>query len=454
MTNLENSSGTLYNAKTVIIHMVMITSVCIAFGIINILSKAVAVGVVTLVMGGIVPAVSIAMKNKTAITTQGFFLSVAQLLTIIIISAAKHELHTMFALMLASMAVASIYCNVKCLITHWIIMDAASLIGLVFKSFFYAEESMFTILKGILSINICAVALVYVIKACVKFMKKIQDAQRESEGLVEDVNAKMEDVNRLMENQKSVVASVSGITVNLRESVSGLKDISLEMSSSAEEQERTISEITDDIANLGAETDKSLNAASRARTAAEESTRMLTENNSEVDKMLTAMEEINNSSVEIGTIIKTIEDIAFQTNILALNASIEAAHAGTMGKGFAVVADEVRNLATKSDEAAKSTSVLISSSIKSVESGSQIAQSVAEKMKEAIDISKQSAEFSVMIEKLTANQNASMDSMRVKMERMSESVAKGLDISVKNTEIAQAVADEVQRLNEAVEVKG
>lgn len=121
-----------------------------------------------------------------------------------------------------------------------------------------------------------------------------------------------------------------------------------------------------------------------------------------------------------------------------------------MGKGFAVVADEVRNLATKSDEAAKSTSVLISSSIKSVESGSMIAQSVADKMKEAIDVSKQSAEYSVMIEKLTESQNESMDSMRAKMDEISAAVAKGLDVSVKNTEIAQAVADEVQNLNETV----
>lgn len=451
MANTENSSAALYNAKTITIHMVLITIVCVAFGVINLVSQAWAVGAATLAMGGIVPAVTITIRKKTAVTAQVFFLSIAQLLTIIIISAAKHELHTMFALMLASMAVASIYCNIKCLTVHWVIMDAVSLAGMVFKNFFYGEESMTTILKGILSINVGAIVLVYLIKACVKFMNDIQSAHSRSEGLVDEVNAKMEDVNRLMENQKNVVASVSDIAVNLRESVLGLQDISLSMSGSAEEQERTIAEIADDISELKTETDKSLDAASKARDAADKSTRMLTENNYEVDKMLEAMNGISDSSMRIETIIKTIEDIAFQTNILALNASIEAARAGNMGKGFAVVADEVRNLASKSNEAAKSTSALIRTSIESVESGSRIAQTVAEKMRQAIEISGQSAEYSVMIEELTAKQTDSMNSMLTKMQQMSESVAKGLEISVKNTEIAQSVADEVENLTSTVD---
>lgn len=88
-------------------------------------------------------------------------------------------------------------------------------------------------------------------------------------------------------------------------------------------------------------------------------------------QLTVATENISQSSAKISSIIRTIEDIAFQTNILALNASIEAAHAGTAGKGFSVVAEEVRSLATRSGQAAQDTSTLIDRSVQDIRVGTQ-----------------------------------------------------------------------------------
>lgn len=93
--------------------------------------------------------------------------------------------------------------------------------------------------------------------------------------------------------------------------------------------------------------------------AAEADTRMT--------ELIESTKKIDQSSAKIVSIIKTIEDIAFQTNILALNASIEAARAGSAGKGFSVVAEEVSNLAAKSSEAAQDTGVLIGHSMQDIQ---------------------------------------------------------------------------------------
>lgn len=102
--------------------------------------------------------------------------------------------------------------------------------------------------------------------------------------------------------------------------------------------------------------------------------------NEKMIQMLDAMNDIDKSSNEINIIIQAINDISYQINLLALNASIEAARAGDAGKGFAVVANEVKVLASKSAEAVKNTKVLIENSIKAVNRGVNIAKETAKSL--------------------------------------------------------------------------
>jgi methyl-accepting chemotaxis protein len=84
---------------------------------------------------------------------------------------------------------------------------------------------------------------------------------------------------------------------------------------------------------------------------------------------MAVMDEIRNSSQRIAEVISVMDEVAFQTNLLAINAAVEAAHAGDAGKGFAVVANEVRGLAQRSADAAKDIRALIAASSKQIASG-------------------------------------------------------------------------------------
>jgi methyl-accepting chemotaxis protein len=89
-------------------------------------------------------------------------------------------------------------------------------------------------------------------------------------------------------------------------------------------------------------------------------------------KTALSMDEINHEVLAINDAISIIDQIAFQTNILSLNAAVEAATAGEAGKGFAVVAGEVRNLASRSAEAAKEIKAMVENATTKTYNGKQI----------------------------------------------------------------------------------
>ncbi len=151
------------------------------------------------------------------------------------------------------------------------------------------------------------------------------------------------------------------------------------------EQASSIQELNASIEEVATETKKNAGRANDANERALEVRTYAEAGNTQMTKMIAAMDDINLSSNNISKIIKVIDDIAFQTNILALNAAVEAARAGSHGKGFAVVAQEVRNLAVKSAEAVKETSSLIEGSIDKVNMGTKIADETAISLKEILE---------------------------------------------------------------------
>lgn len=218
----------------------------------------------------------------------------------------------------------------------------------------------------------------------------------------------------------------------------------------ATEQASSVEELAASITEISGQVKQNADNSSKADAMATDATLAITTSNEQMQKLMSAMNDINAKSVEISKIIKTIEDIAFQTNILALNAAVEAARAGAAGKGFAVVADEVRNLAGKSAEAAKNTTALIEGSVTSIVQGVKLAESTAKDLLGAVENVKQTTTIIDDITKASNEQATSIEQVTIGVDQISAVVQTNSATSEESAAASEELSSQANMLKDLV----
>ncbi len=174
--------------------------------------------------------------------------------------------------------------------------------------------------------------------------------------------------------------------------------------------------------------------------------------NSTVGEMSCSMEEINASSKKISEITRVIDSIAFQTNLLALNAAVEAARAGEHGKGFAVVADEVRNLAQRSANAAKDTTVLIDDCIAKADNGVNIAGKGIEAMQEIVSNIKKVNGLTKEISNASVEQSEGISQVSEAVQQMDQVTQQNAAGAEETAAASEELSSQAQSLMEQVKL--
>ena len=161
------------------------------------------------------------------------------------------------------------------------------------------------------------------------------------------------------------------------------------LSQGATEQASSLEEITSSTTEISGQTRQNTENALKMNSLAKEAQENAEKGNNQMKDLVSAMSDINTSAEEIKKVVKAIDDISFQINLLALNANVEAARAGKYGKGFAVVAEEVRNLAVRSANSVKDTTRMVEEAISNIQRGNVLVEGTATQLDEIVGGSSQ-----------------------------------------------------------------
>jgi len=259
-------------------------------------------------------------------------------------------------------------------------------------------------------------------------------------------------LNRAVEKLNSTLQEVAESAASASTSSQELAAASEAIASGAQEQAASLEETSASLEQITATVRQSSDNANQASQLASSSKDSALQGQEVVANAITAMSEINASSAKISDIISTIDEIAFQTNLLAVNAAVEAARAGDEGRGFAVVASEVRSLAQRSAVAAKEIKVLIQDTLRKVEAGSGLVNRSGETLQGIVGSVKRVTDIVGEIAAASGEQSTGIEQVNTAVTQMDQVTQSNSAQTEELSATAQSLAEQAARLMELVSI--
>lgn len=236
--------------------------------------------------------------------------------------------------------------------------------------------------------------------------------------MVASIKQNIEQSKNLVQEQSGVVQRVKQVAVALSDTSKQTLHVSESIAADTVTQKQYMSTLLSDMDNLLLKSKKSEDISNEFVNNANDMLQNMNQTSEDMNQMMNSIKSISETAEKIKNIIGNIDSIAQSTNMLSLNASIEAARAGQAGKGFAVVATQIGSLAGESTSASKTTSDLIIATLNAIESGEKFAQKANEEFKKVISDTTKSQQtilelINIFKEQASMVQNATSDINRI-----------------------------------------
>ncbi len=247
-------------------------------------------------------------------------------------------------------------------------------------------------------------------------------------------------VSLMLKPLKTIIA---GLTESYKHFLSVSEQIAASGQSLAEgsaQQAASTEETSGALEEVSSMSGQNADAAKKADALEKETGQLIQKANMSIAELIRSIEEITTASYETFNIIRQIEEIAFQTNLLSLNAAVEAARAGSAGAGFAVVADEVRNLAMRAGQAAKNTGEIIEKTVSKIRNGSHLVSLTKQTFS---DVAQNAVEIGNWVTKISEASGEQFE----RIEQISKSLGEINRITQHNAQDSQHAASASEEMN-------